>query len=97
MSATTNDGAYKSLRVYNAIMGVLHLLQGVLMFAISNMPIPIQLFTYLVPARYFIAMLKGIYLKGIGLEILAMEALLLTIFGVVIVVLAKATFKKKVA
>ena len=67
------------------------------MFAISNMPIPIQLFTYLIPARYFITMLKGIYLKGIGLEILAMEAMLLTIFGVVIVVLAQATFKKKVA
>ena len=67
------------------------------MFAIPNMPIPIQLFTYLIPARYFITMLKGIYLKGIGLEILAMEAILLTIFGVVIIMLAMATFKKKVA
>ena len=65
------------------------------MFAISNMPIPIQLFTYLIPARYFITMLKGIYLKGIGLEILAMEATLLTIFGIVIVVLAQVTFKKR--
>lgn len=67
------------------------------MFAIGNMPIPIQLFTYLIPARYFIVMLKGIYLKGIGLEILAGEALFLTIFGVVIVVLANVAFKKKVA
>jgi ABC-2 type transport system permease protein len=67
------------------------------MFAIGNMPIPIQLFTYLIPARYFITMLKGIYLKGIGLEILAGEAIFLTIFGVVIVVLANALFKKKVA
>lgn len=67
------------------------------MFAIPNMPIPIQLFTYVIPARYFITVLKGIYLKGIGLEILAMEAILLTIFGVVIVMLANVTFKKKVA
>ena len=67
------------------------------MFAILNMPRPIQLFTYLIPARYFIVMLKGIYLKGIGLEILAGEAIFLTIFGVVIVLLAKAAFKKKVA
>ncbi|MDD5676802.1 MAG: ABC transporter permease [Kiritimatiellae bacterium] len=67
------------------------------MFAIPNMPIPIQLFTYLIPARYFITMLKGIYLKGIGLEILAWEAVFLTIFGVIIVVLANAAFKKKVA
>jgi len=67
------------------------------MFAIPNMPSPIQLFTYLIPARYFITMLKGIYLKGVGLEVLAWEAMFLTIFGVIIVVLAVATFKKKVA
>ena len=35
------------------------------------MPRPIQWITYLVPARYFIGLLKGIYLKGVGLEILA--------------------------
>ena len=35
------------------------------------MPRPIQWITYLVPARYFVALLKGIYLKGVGLEILA--------------------------
>lgn len=67
------------------------------MFAISNMPAPMRIFTYLIPARYFIAILKGIYLKGIGLEILALQAMLLTVFGVVIVALAMATLKKKVA
>ena len=40
-------------------------------FAIVNMPRPIQWITCLVPARYFISVLKGIYLKGVGLEILA--------------------------
>jgi len=64
-------------------------------FAIGNMPQPLQLITYLVPARYFVALLKGIYLKGIGLEILAGEAALLTVFGAAMVVLANATFKKK--
>lgn len=67
------------------------------MFAITNMPKPIQVITYLIPARYFITMLRGIYLKGIGLEILAMEAILLTVFGAVVVVVANARFKKKVA
>ncbi len=47
-------------------------------FAIANMPRPIQWITYLVPARYFVTVLKGIYLKGVGLEILGMDALLLT-------------------
>lgn len=67
------------------------------MFAVTNMPKPIQVITYLIPARYFIAMLRGIYLKGIGLEILAVEAILLTVFGAVVVVFANASFKKKVA
>jgi ABC-2 type transport system permease protein len=64
-------------------------------FAISNMPEPIQWVTYAVPARYFIAMLKAIYLKGVGLEILAGEAVLLTGYGMVMVLLANAAFKKK--
>lgn len=64
-------------------------------FPISNMPRVVQVITYLVPARYFIALLKGIYLKGVGLEILAGEALLLTIFAVSMVALAARLFKKK--
>ncbi len=65
------------------------------MYAISNMPKPIQIVTYLIPARYFVALLKGIYLKGVGLQILALEAGLLTIFGVLIVTLANVKFKKR--
>ena len=67
------------------------------MYAISNMPAPIQFLTYLIPARYFVALLKGIYLKGIGLEILALEAGLLALFGALVMTLAIAKFKKKVA
>jgi len=65
------------------------------MYAISNMPKAIQLVTYLIPARYFVALLKGIYLKGIGLNILFIEAGLLTIFGIMMIVLANVKFKKK--
>jgi ABC-2 type transport system permease protein len=50
------------------------------MFAIVNMPRPIQIDHLLVPARYFVAILKGIYLKGVGLEILAGPAALLAAF-----------------
>jgi ABC-2 type transport system permease protein len=66
------------------------------MYDISNMPQPIQLITYLIPARYFVAILKGIYLKGIGLEILGMEAGLLAVFGTVVMVVANVKFRKKV-
>lgn len=66
------------------------------MYAISNMPRPIQVITYLIPARYFVAILKGIYLKGVGLEILALQAALLTLFGTLVMALAIRKFKKKV-
>jgi len=65
------------------------------MYAVSNMPRPIQVMTHLIPARYFVALLKGIYLKGVGLEILAIEAGLLALFGVAMVALANAKFRKK--
>lgn len=66
------------------------------MYDIGNMPKAIQVITYLIPARYFVALLKGIYLKGIGLEILGMEAGLLAVFGAVVMVVANVKFRKKV-
>jgi ABC-2 type transport system permease protein len=67
------------------------------MFQISNMPTPIQIVTYLIPARYFITLIKGIYLKGVGLETLGLEAGLLVLYAVAMVVLANAAFKKRLA
>jgi ABC-2 type transport system permease protein len=64
-------------------------------FSIASMPTVLQWLTYVVPARYFITILKGIYLKGVGLEILWMEAVLLIVFGVIVIVLANLRFKKK--
>jgi ABC-2 type transport system permease protein len=65
------------------------------MYEILNMPKAIQMITYVIPARYFVSLLKGIYLKGIGLEIMALEAGLLTIFGLAMAVLANVKFRKK--
>jgi ABC-2 type transport system permease protein len=70
------------------------LLSGIA-FPISGMPTPIQLFTYLVPARYFVTILKGIFLKGVGLEILWFEVMLLAVFGGVVFLIANASLKKK--
>ena len=57
-------------------------------FAIENMPLPLQFLTYIVPARYFIAILRGIYLKGIGLEILWLDARFLTIYALIMMAAA---------
>ncbi len=64
-------------------------------FAIENMPFPIQCITYIVPARYFIAILRGIYLKGIGLEILWLDAILLSIYAIIMIILANRKFNFK--
>lgn len=63
--------------------------------AISNMPIAIQYISYLVPARYFVTVLKSVYLKGVGLEVLWPEALLLVAFGLIMFLLANRKFQKK--
>ncbi|MBI4459519.1 MAG: ABC transporter permease [Acidobacteria bacterium] len=64
-------------------------------FEISSMPKAVQVATYFVPARYFVAVLRGIYLKGIGFRELAGEFLLLLVMGAAILTIALFQFKKK--
>lgn len=70
------------------------LLSGFL-FDISNMPVVIQAISHLVPARYFITIIKGIYLKDTGLSVFGLEAGLLVIFGVAMIILAALRFRKR--
>ncbi|MBL7158677.1 MAG: ABC transporter permease [Candidatus Omnitrophica bacterium] len=65
-------------------------------YEIFNMPKAIQWITYLVPARYFIICLRGIYLKAVGLRVLWAQALLLSIFAVFMVSVAIQRFRKKI-
>ncbi|MGA2668884.1 MAG: ABC transporter permease [Ignavibacteria bacterium] len=64
-------------------------------FPIENMPILIQYVTYLVPLRYFIVILRGIILKGIGLNELWPQVTALLIFGTSILLLSSLRFRKK--
>ena len=64
-------------------------------FAIRNMPPFVQAITYLIPARYLVTMLKGIYLKGVGLEVFATDAALLALFSAGMVALAIGLFRKR--
>lgn len=66
------------------------------LFPISSMPIVIQYLSFLVPARYFIEILRGLFLKGIGVEFLYMQTIALLIFAVFFAVLATVRFKKKI-
>lgn len=65
-------------------------------YEIFNMPKWVQNITYLVPARYFIVILRGIYLKGVGIDVLWMNVIALCVFSFVAVRLAIMKFKKKV-
>jgi ABC-2 type transport system permease protein len=64
-------------------------------FAIHNMPPFLQWISYLTPSRYFIKVLKAIFLKGLGIEFLLLETALLTAFAVGMLFLAIVKFKKK--
>jgi ABC-2 type transport system permease protein len=65
-------------------------------FAIRLMPWWLQLLSYLVPARYLVAISKGIYLKGIGLEVLWAEALVLVLFAAALLTAAMAKSIRKI-
>ncbi len=65
------------------------------MNSISIMPKVIQIISYAVPARYFIFLLRSIYLKGVGLRVLAFETMLLSIFAILMLTLAIGKFKKR--
>lgn len=70
------------------------LLSGFL-FDIASMPRPLQAFTFLVPARYFVTVTRGIFLKGVGLEALWPQALLMTLYAVLGLALATRAFRKE--
>jgi len=64
-------------------------------FPIENMPKIIQLYTYLLPLRYFFIIVRGIFLKGAGLAELWHQALIMFLFGVAILTLSASRFRKK--
>jgi ABC-2 type transport system permease protein len=65
------------------------------MFAIANMPIPVQIITRIIPARYFVALVKGIYLRGVGLDVMWRDAVFLAAFAIIVLGLAIVKFRKK--
>jgi len=64
-------------------------------FPIENMPQAIQYTTYLVPLRYYLVIVRGIFLKGVGLETFWPDALALLAWGVAISSLAVARSRKR--
>jgi len=66
-------------------------------FPIANMPSVVQWLTYLNPLRYFLVIVRGIFLKGVGVGILWPQMLALAILGTATLILAGRRFRKTLA
>jgi ABC-2 type transport system permease protein len=66
-------------------------------YAIENMPPVVQVITHIVPARYFVALLKGVFLKGISIWTLWPDVLFLLLYAVVVFVGATRQLSRKLA
>lgn len=64
-------------------------------FPIRNMPEVLQALSYVVPARYFLRIIRGIYLKGIGIEFLWTEVIFLLLFALVVFGFSIRRFRKR--
>ena len=67
------------------------------MFPIANMPEVVQAFTYLNPLRYFLIIIRGIFLKGVGVAILWPQILALFALGSLVLTMAVRRFHKNIA
>lgn len=65
-------------------------------FPISDMPQLLQAITYIVPARHLVPILRGIFLKGAGIEAIIFPALMLVIFGAIVTLLAMRKLEKRI-
>jgi ABC-2 type transport system permease protein len=64
-------------------------------FPIANMPEVVQWLTFLNPLRFFLVILRGIFLKGVGLEVLWPQYLALAVLGTIVFSGAIGRFKKR--
>lgn len=66
------------------------------MFTIDVMPVPLQAISFLIPARYFLVVTRGIFLKGVGVEVLFVQGLLMVAFAALGLFAAVRVFKKEI-
>jgi ABC-2 type transport system permease protein len=77
------------------LMMPMMLLSG-FVFPIENMPAVVRGISYLIPMRYYLVIVRGLFLKNVGASVLWSQTAALLVFGVGILALSVARFKKKV-
>ncbi len=81
--------------VYGNMFMLLGILMSGFMYPLNAMPAALRLVGDLFPAVYFIRISRGIFLKGVGLNFLWSDALVLVIYSLVIVIIAARSFKPR--
>jgi ABC-2 type transport system permease protein len=66
-------------------------------FPIESMPLVLQVICSLFPIRYYLVILQGIILKGVGISVLLPQTFILTIFALVLITLSVSRFKKRIS
>ena len=66
-------------------------------YPIANMPTLVQWITYLNPLRYYLVIIRGVFLKGLGMEVLWPQLLALALLGTIMLALAAGRFRKTMA
>ncbi len=74
---------------------VFGILMSGFLFPIENMPETVQLITYLNPLRYFVVVIRELFIKGVGLEYLYPQGAALVIFGSVVFSFAVAKYRQR--
>ncbi|MDE3151325.1 MAG: ABC transporter permease [Gemmatimonadota bacterium] len=72
------------------------LLSG-LIFDIASMPLPLRVITMAVPARYFVVVLRSIFLKGVGVAVLWRQGFAMIVYAALGLTLAVRAFRKEIA
>ena len=93
-SARTQLAAYQMGMVSSFLPA--YLLSG-FVYSIRNMPVVIQIISYIVPARYFVNILNGVFLRGVGFHFLWVEVAMLIGYAFLVFVLASRRMRQKVA
>ena len=65
-------------------------------FPVESMPRPLQLLSYLIPLRYFLTIVRGIIIKGVGIDYLWPQILLLLVLGLAVFTTAVRRFRKRI-
>lgn len=95
ISAITNT--MESANQLASFVGLLptFLLSGFI-FNLDSMPVPLQALSYLFPGRYFMFIVRGIFLKGVGLSVLGPNLAALLLYSLVAIALSIVSFREKV-